>query len=68
MSAATDVLDISDKLTSLILETLIVQRREECHPSGDPDRMDDKIANCKRRVRFLRDVREQFEDEMSKEL
>jgi hypothetical protein len=59
---------VNDGLTALIVETLIIQRGEEYYPGSDPDRMDDKIAACKKRVTLLRKLREEYEDEMSKPL
>ena len=68
MSLADEALLVNDGLTHLIVATLISQRSEERYPCADPDRMDDKIANCKKRVTVLRAVREQFENEMSDSL
>ena len=63
-----DMLLVNDGMTALIVVTLIQQRNEERHPGFDPDRMDDKIANCKRRVTLLRKMRDDFENEMSDQL
>lgn len=59
---------VNDGLTALIVETLIIQRQEEYYPGMNPDNMDDKIAACKKRVSLLRKMREEYEDEMSKQL
>lgn len=58
-------LAVNDGLTALIVGTLHTQRMEESNPSIDPDRMDGKIANCKRRATLLRKMRDDFENEMS---
>ena len=67
MTSETKLL-VNDGLTALIVETLIAQRQEEYYPQSDPDRMDEKIAACKRRVSILHTLREQYEDEMSRPL
>jgi hypothetical protein len=65
MSSENKIL-VNDGLTALIVETLIVQRQEEYYPGSNPDRMDDKITACEKRVVILRKMREEFENEMSK--
>jgi len=56
---------VNNGLTALIVSTLHTQRMEESFPSSNPDAMDGKIANCKRRVTLLRKMRDEFENEMS---
>ena len=67
MSAENRLL-VNDGLTAIIVETLNVQRSEEYYPGNDPDRMDNKITACKKRAELLREMRNLFEDEMSKPL
>lgn len=66
--SADNTLLVNDGLTAAIVTTLIAQRQQEYYPCSDADRMDDKIANCKRRVELLRKMRNDFEDEMSQPL
>ena len=65
---AGPTIDVINGLTEAILVTLTTQRSEERYPSHDADRMDDKIANCKRRAALLRKMRDDFENEMSDQL
>lgn len=60
--------EVVEGFSKLIAATLVQQRNEERYPCHDADRMDDKIANCKRRVAMLRKMRDDFENEMSDQL
>ncbi len=59
---------VNNGFTVLIVETLILKRREEYFPGSDPDKMDNRISACHNRVKLLRKMRDEYEDEMSKPL
>lgn len=58
---------VVNNLSLLIWEAGVQYGSEAQHPSFDPDRMDDRLDFFKKRTAALRQLREQFEDEMAKE-
>lgn len=58
---------VVNNLSLLIWEAGVQYGREAQHPGFDPDRMDSRLDFFKKRTAALRQLREQFEDEMAKE-
>jgi len=59
---------VNDGLTALIVEALIIKKREEMHPSLMSDNSDQRIKDAGKRVEILRKLREDFENEMTKSI
>lgn len=57
---------IQSGLSYLITKTLASHESERHYPCADPDKMDDKIKATGERVKTLRRLREEFENEMAK--
>lgn len=65
MQAPADAIeDVLNGLQDLIVVALQEGRAEKYHPSGNVDIMENNAAASERRVKLLRSLREQFENEM----
>lgn len=58
--------EITNGISTLITATLQSHENERHFPGFDPDKMDDKIKATGERVKTLRRLREEFENEMAK--
>jgi hypothetical protein len=58
--------NVVDNLSALIGDALVALEAERTHPRHESDRMDDTIKFYERRVKALRVIRQQFEDEMAR--
>lgn len=55
-------------LSEDIAEALHANETERAMPGSDPDRMDDKIKFTGERARVLRRLREEYENEMARQV
>jgi len=53
-------------MSQLIIAALTARENERTHPGFDPDKMDDTIKFYGERATKLRELREQFENEMAR--
>lgn len=58
--------NIIDGLGELIRRSVACYEGERTFPSASPDRMDDRINFYAQRVKLLREIREQLENELGK--
>ena len=59
-------LEVVANLNILIMQSLRTKTHEEVFPTHGADRMNSIIAHNKARVKTLRRIREEFEDEITK--
>lgn len=61
MSYADEPKTVVDNLSTLIAKEMIALRNEQHFPVSDVDRSESDMAESKRKIAVLRELREQFE-------